>query len=1231
MDRLISCLAAFGLLVVPIAAPGQVVETDPDLPRTDNSVTVYFNADEGTGGLADYNGDVYAHTGISTDQNGDQEWKCVKNHWPTSTDFSGNRSDTKLTKVSTNRYKLVISDIRAYYQNTSTSCTLGADETIQTMNFVFRNADGSNEGKAEGGADIFVEVADVAGGESFVGASITAPQGNPPLYPFIVSKDTTVTVSIEADTANVESIARFDLVVDGDTVQTGTADSLGYDLTTNSVPNDYDVEAIAVADTGSGTISDTSSTVLIRTPDVTTQSRPPGTKDGINYNGDGTVTLSLNAPNKDFAYVVGEFTNWEIDPNYFMKKDGDHWWITLNGLSSGTEYAFQYFVDGEHRIADPFSHKVLTPNDQYISSTTYPNLKPYPASETEGFVSTLETGQSDFNFDNPNFTPPPQDQMVVYELLIRDFLEQGDFQTLTDTLDYLDRLGVNAIELMPVAEFAGNNSWGYNPTFHFALDKAYGPREEFKKFVQAAHNRGMAVIMDVVYNHIDSQSPLRQLYGSAAESPFLESGPNRGICGAFFEELNQSNPFIQNYIDRANKYWVEEFNVDGFRYDLAKCIADGSGDPVTGWKDVADYVWDTVDGGSAPYTYMILEFFGTNAQEQELANYRDSDAGGMASWQNLNEQYNQASMGYVDDNSNIESAFFGFANFNDPTYIPYMESHDEQWLMQRNAQFGNSSSNGYDVKELQTALDRQKLVGTFFFTLPGPRMTWQFAELGYGFKPDECLEDDGNSNICSSQAPGRTQPKPIRWEYRDPQQSPGRVDLYETWQALLRLRNDNPELFAKDPGTGNSEQGILMSAATGEQIRCLRLRDENLDATIIGNFGVTSFPVTLGVANGTACSFSETGTWYNFFEDKSLQVNGDQNFQLRPGEFRIYTSKEEPAPPMGLVPSAPAHRESQSVSSDGAKDFGTTGIDINFSGVGTSSGTVTVEKLDEPPLNTGDVSESNTSDYRFVIEADGGLSFDDQTEVRFDVGTLEGVTDPSTVTVYSRSTEDTGTLTEIADVSYDSGANEIVAKTGSFSEFVLASNTQGLPVELAGFDATLTGSQTVRLSWQTTSETNNAGFQVQRRQAGAGSWTEVDFVEGAGTTEEAQTYRFTDAVPFAADSMRYRLKQVDADGSTQLSDPVTVAMGPPDRLTLRAPFPNPVRGQATIRYAVPERQDVSLVLFDVLGRQVRTLTRSPQKGRHERQLDVSGLSSGAYILRLRGENSVETRRITVVK
>ncbi|MFB6273946.1 MAG: alpha-amylase family glycosyl hydrolase, partial [Salinibacter sp.] len=1076
--RFLSFFGLFSLLVAATPAMGQVVETDPNPPRTDRPVTIYFNADKGTGGLEGHDGEVYAHTGISTNQSGEGNWKCVKNHWPTSDQFTGNRDDTKLTQVGPNRYKLEIQDIRAYYQNTSTSCDLGANEEIQTMNFVFRNADGSKEGKAEGGADIFVDVIDVSGSDPLVEASITQPESNPPLYPFMVANDTTVTVAISADTANVDSLTALRLFVDGTEVASDTSDSLGYALDMNT-PNRFQVQAVAEARDGGDTLTDTSSTVLIRTPNVVEAARPSGVQDGINYNDDGSVTLSLNAPEKDFAYVLGDFNNWDIDPEYFMKKDSTHWWITLpaSEIQSQTEYAFQYFVDGKHRVADPLSHKILQPVDRFISDQTYPNLKAYPESQTENPVSVLEKGRPDFDFDNPNFTPPPRDELVVYELLLRDFLEQNNFQTLTDTLAYLDRLGVNAIELMPVSEFYGNISWGYNPLFHLALEKSYGTRTAFKEFVQAAHNRDIAVIMDVVYNHIDTPSPLRQLYGSAEESPFLESGPNRGICGVFFEELNQANPFIKNYIDRANKYWVEEFNVDGFRFDLAKCVADNGvniNDPahsdavVSGWKDVSDYVWDSVDSD----TYMILEFFGSPNEENELGGYRDDDGdrGSMMTWHNMNRPYSEVDMGYVGGTSgfgaDLSDAYFGNRfGYDQPSYIAYMESHDEQWLMRRKKAFGRSSDRiDYSTQNFETALDRQKITAAFYFTVPGPKMTWQFAEVGYGWGPDECLKE---SAACSPDDPSRTGPKPVRWEYADSTQSPQRDRLYETWKALLRLR-DNHEVFT-GPRTG-SQENISMKVGNEAIVHWIKLEDENLDAVVVGNFGVNVQTATL--------DFPQTGTWYNFFENKSLDVSSvSQTFRLRPGEFRIYTTNQLEAPPAGLVPSAPIHRSTAAVSSEGTQDFGDTGVDVAFSGV-SGSGDVVAEKVNEKPLKTGSIDEDNVSQYRFVVEASGSLGFDDATEIRLDVSTLGGIDDAGNVTIYQRPTENKGSFTALT-TSFNSSENELVAPISApdtLGEFVLASNSESLPVELAGFDAQV-DDDAVRLTWQTASETNNAEFR----------------------------------------------------------------------------------------------------------------------------------------------------------
>ena len=193
-----------------------------------------------------------------------------------------------------------------------------------------------------------------------------------------------------------------------------------------------------------------------------------------------------------------------------------------------------------------------------------------------------------------------------------------------------------------------------------------------------------------------------------------------------------------------------------------------------------------------------------------------------------------------------------------------------------------------------------------------------------------------------------------------------------------------------------------------------------------------------------------------------------------------------------------------------------------------------------------------------------------------------------------------------------------------------------IPVELTGFEATR-GDSGVRLTWRTASETNNAGFAVQRNAArergGAGAWEQVAFVEGRGTTSEPQSYQFTDtSLPFAADTLAYRLKQIDMDGTAHFSDAITVGRRAVQQVQLHGSFPNPARSRATIRYALPRAADVRIALYDVLGRRVMTLATGRQDaGRRQRSLDTSRLESGTYFYRLTAGSVTKTRKLTIVR
>ncbi|RYY27468.1 MAG: alpha-amylase, partial [Sphingobacteriaceae bacterium] len=221
---------------------------------------------------------------------------------------------------------------------------------------------------------------------------------------------------------------------------------------------------------------------------------PAGANDGVTFINSGkSAILNLYAPGKTSVYLIGDFNSWKVDSKYAMKKstDGTRWWIQVDNLDPAVEYAYQYYIDNSIKVADPYTEKILDPvNDQYITSATYPNLKAYPAGSTTGIVSTMNYAQPAYSWTTTSFTKPDYKNLVVYELHVRDFIAAHNYQTLKDTLNYLVNLGVNAVELMPVNEFEGNSSWGYNTSFGFALDKYYGTKNAYKAFVDACHAKG---------------------------------------------------------------------------------------------------------------------------------------------------------------------------------------------------------------------------------------------------------------------------------------------------------------------------------------------------------------------------------------------------------------------------------------------------------------------------------------------------------------------------------------------------------------------------------------------------------------------------------------------------------------------------------------------------------------------------------------------------------------------
>ncbi|MBN2425913.1 MAG: hypothetical protein JXB44_12875, partial [Calditrichaceae bacterium] len=839
---------------------GQVVYSEPSFPSEEDSIIIYFNAAEGDKGLMGYIGDdVYAHTGVIT--NFGTGWKYVVAEWTV------NIEKARLSRIAADLYKLVIGFPRDYYGLTN------PEEKIEKLAFVFRNSNASRTGRDVGGADIFYTLK-----KGFqvvlIKPEINNRFNNPRRTPVFASADDTVEIQITWSQTETQIDSLF-LIQDTIQVAQTTDDTLNYTFYTNSLEPGFTGFKAIVSDTSG--LSDTSSFEIMVNPVIEETARPSGVKPGINYIDNQTVTLALFAPYKEYVYVIGDFNDWEVNEDYYMKaetigEDSIYWWLTIDGLTAGQEYAFQYLVDGDLRIADPYAKKTLDPwNDQYIDEDTYPGLIPYPENKTEQITAVLQTNQPVYEWKSTDYTPPDKSKLIIYELLIRDFIADHNYKTLIDTLDYLENLGVNAIELMPINEFEGNLSWGYNPSFYFAPDKYYGPAEDLKAFVDSCHSRGIAVIFDLVLNHVFGQSPFVQLYldyyGSdeivmKLPNPwFNRTSPNPAYkWGADF---NHESPETQALVDRINKYWLTEFKVDGFRFDFTKGFTNTPGE---GWnvdgtrinilKRMADEIWAV-----NPQAYVILEHLTDNAEETNLANY------GMMLWGNLNNKYNEATMGYHSSgNSDFSWGYYDNRGWNNPALVTYMESHDEERLMFKNLEYGNSSG-GYDIKNLTTALHRIKMAAAFFFTYPGPKMIWQFGELGYDY---------------SIEYNGRTGNKPIRWDYLN---DIDRNRLYRTFAALINLRNNHLTF-------NSSSTSVTMEVNSA--VKTIRLWHGLMNAVIIGNFDV--------INQSGQPRFNKTGFWYDYFSGDSLNINNmDTLITLSAGEFHIFTDKKLPAPDEDLL------------------------------------------------------------------------------------------------------------------------------------------------------------------------------------------------------------------------------------------------------------------------------------------------------------------------------------------
>jgi 1,4-alpha-glucan branching enzyme len=862
------------------------VTVTPILPNENDLVTITFDASNSPLQGAQK---VYLHSGVSSTSTSLTTFNHTVGNWGQDDNIG------VMTNTTGNIWTISLNpNLRSFYN-------VPSEKDLFGLNFLFRNVDGTLK-EDNNGLNYFNAIDP---GNYF---TITTPTTDP----FFASVNTQVTIASTANTpptswAIDEIHPTTGVFISAITSGASTLSFMGNIMITDTTLRRFRVTAQFANGNKSKTIG------IKGFNNVTLAPRPSWVKPGINYHpGDPTkATLVLHCPTytrflkgtgavggasntapKSIAYVIGDFNNWTPTEAYKMNRDrdgwdgivdldndndrGDYWWVTLEGLTPGQEYVFQYLIDGSIRVADPYSHKISDPEDFQISSSTFPGLITYRPQAVDR-ASVLQTNRPQFTWTAPSFSKPTPDRLNIYEMHFRDFTEEGTYLAAIDKLDYIKSLGINAIHVMPVSEFEGNSSWGYNPNFYFAVDKAYGPENDLKTFIDECHKRQIQVFNDVVLNHAFYSNVMAKLYWNttlnrpANDSPYFNPTHKmvRNQAGWWGADWNHESQHVQAMVDSILGYWLKEFKFDGFRFDFTKGFGQTDPNdfpPGDDWassynqdridllKRMVDRMWTHYSG-----SVTIFEHLANSNEDKVLADY------GILMWSGVGHHNDLKGfiLGFNGDNTNIyNSGVYNAAgrNFQFANWMSYGESHDEQRLGYELMQFYNGP------RTTANMIDRLKIAYGFNLLLPGPRMLWQFGELGY--------EVDINEN-------GRTGEKPVRWHYYD---DPKRKELYRLISRIFTMRN-NHNLYETAPNFDNIGQA---SGTSNPRIMKLATND--------GKHVIVVANLDPNVARDVTPLFPLQGTWHRYngtVDGSTFEVtNANQNgtYLLAASEMLIFTN-----------------------------------------------------------------------------------------------------------------------------------------------------------------------------------------------------------------------------------------------------------------------------------------------------------------------------------------------------
>ncbi|MCM1032374.1 MAG: alpha-amylase family glycosyl hydrolase [Odoribacter sp.] len=839
------------LAVVALGMKAQIVTSNPPLLTNSSTgivLTYHPDAAESNKALMGLPAStaIYAHIGLITDKS------TSTSDWKFAPDWLDNSAKYKLTYTGPNTYTLNIGDFKTYFPG------LGSDK-VKRIAVVFRTATGDKEGKTMAGGDIFVDVYEEGFNIAFTSS---------------VNDITSVgsTTNLNVATSEPASIA---ISVNGQQLAANTSATTLSASYKFAALGTYNFTATATNAAGK-TVTKSISVVAPEASKAATY--PGGTpKMGAVANADGSVTFCLAAPGKSSVILVPSWDDYAVkNENVMAYQDYNgnrYFWITVKGLDPSTPYPYYYIVDGTTKVGDPYARLVLDCySDKFLDRTVWPDCPQYPYDRFDDVILAVYQGNLDTSYKFSEFTIPEHRNLMIYEMLFRDFTGtegkaegNGTVRQAIAKIPYLAELGVNAVELMPIMEFNGNNSWGYNTNFYFAPDKAYGSPKDYKDFVETCHRHGIAVILDIVFNQSDGLHPWYQMYPIASNPFYNENAPH---AYSVLNDWRQDNPLVQQQWDDVLRYWMTAYNVDGFRFDLVKGLGDNASYGSNG--NTEGYNQSRIDRmkrlhavikSVKPNGIHINENLAGADEETQMAN------DGQLLWANFNANSIQFGICQSEGSGGgkLNQLYTGYGR-PEGSYIAYAESHDEERV---NYRISNSAPSA--MRSSTNAAKRLGMLAAHFILTPGPKMIWQFGELGANQTTKK-----GNDN--------NTDPKRVIWSNLD---NPAYSGLHDVYRALLSLRRDNPDLFA--PGATYTTSNLGGNATSP---RTIILRNGNKEVICFMNTATSGAATTISARASVISASNNQLICASAGVTPTLSGSGNVTVSLPYNSMAVYASKE---------------------------------------------------------------------------------------------------------------------------------------------------------------------------------------------------------------------------------------------------------------------------------------------------------------------------------------------------